>query len=77
MGGLIGDRLIVAVQAPAVDGKANDAVLKELAKTLGVRPRDIQIVFGELARDKRLIISGDESALSARLKELTDQPTLF
>ena len=77
MGGLIGDRLIVAVQAPAVDGKANDAVLKELAKALGVRPRDIQIVFGELARDKRLIISGDESALSARLKELTDQPTLF
>ena len=77
VGGLIGGRLIVAVQAPAVDGKANEAVLKELAKALGVRPRDIQIVYGELARDKRLLISGDENQLSERLKELTGQPTLF
>ena len=77
VGGLLGDRLIVAVQAPAVDGKANQAVLKEVAKAFGVRPRDIQIVFGELARDKRLLISGDESQLSQRLKELTEQPTLF
>ena len=60
VGGLIGDCLIVAVQAPAVDGKANDAVLKELAKAFDVRTRDITIVHGELARDKRVVIDGDE-----------------
>lgn len=77
VGGLIGDRLIVAVQAPAVDGKANDAVLKELAKAFNIRPRDIQIVFGELQRDKRVLMSGDEELLTSRLKELTEEPKLF
>ena len=34
VGGTVGEppRLVVAVQAPAVDGKANEAVVKELAK---------------------------------------------
>ncbi len=59
VGGTAGDppRLVVAVQAPAVDGKANAAVIKELATVFGLRPRDFTIVHGELSRDKRLIIS--------------------
>jgi uncharacterized protein (TIGR00251 family) len=59
VGGTAGDppRLIVAVQAPAVDGKANAAVLKLLAESFGVRVRDLAIVHGELSRDKRIVIA--------------------
>jgi uncharacterized protein (TIGR00251 family) len=72
VGGSIGEppRLLVAVQAPAVDGKANQAVIKELAKAFELRSRDFTIVFGELGRDKRLIVEGDEKTLQAKLKEL-------
>jgi len=54
---------MVVVQASAVDGKANDAVLKELAKAFNLRPRDFTIVFGELGRDKHLLIAGDSEQL--------------
>ena len=72
VGGVVGDpaRLIVAVQAPAVDGKANAAVIKELAKAFDLRPRDFTIVFGELARDKRLVVQGDPTQIQARCAEL-------
>jgi uncharacterized protein (TIGR00251 family) len=75
--GTVEARLIVAVQAPAVDGKANDAVLKELAKAFNLRPRDFTIVFGELGRDKRVIVSGDQTALQERYEELCGQPKLL
>ena len=72
VGGSVGDppRLVVAVQAPAVDGKANQAVIKELANAFELRSRDFTIVFGELGRDKRLLVSGDEKTLQAKLEEL-------
>ena len=72
VGGVVGDppRLVVAVQAPAVDGKANEAVLKVVAKAFDVRARDISIVHGELARDKRLLLKGDEPTLMQTLEEL-------
>ena len=72
VGGSIGEppRLVVAVQAPAVDGKANQAVIKELASAFGIRARDFTIVYGELGRDKRLLIDGDEKTLQVKLEEL-------
>lgn len=72
VGGVVGDppRLVVAVQAPAVDGKANSAVIKELAKALDLRARDFTIVHGELARDKRVLVEGDEAEIEKRYKEL-------
>ena len=78
VGGTAGDpaRLVVAVQAPAVDGKANEAVIKELAKAFDIRARDFTIVFGELARDKRLLVSGDVEKLSQRYSELQQPTTL-
>ena len=79
VGGIAGNppRLIVAVQAPAVDGKANEAVLKELAKAFDCRARDFTIVFGELGRDKRLLVQGDLVALTKKYSELLDDPKLF
>ena len=79
VGGSVGEppRLVVAVQAPAVDGKANQAVIKELAEAFNVRARDFTIVFGELGRDKRLLIEGDSQALKTRLEELLGEPKLL
>ena len=79
VGGSTGEppRLVVAVQAPAVDGKANQAVIKELANVFNLRSRDFTIVFGELGRDKRLLVEGDEKTLQARLEELMGEPKLL
>ena len=79
VGGSVGEppRLVVAVQAPAVDGKANQAVIKELARAFNLRSRDFTIVFGELGRDKRLLVEGEEAALQARLEELLGEPKLL
>ena len=78
VGGTVGDpaRLVVAVQAPAVDGKANEAVIKELAKAFDIRARDFTIVFGELARDKRLLVNGDTEQLQRKYEELQQAATL-
>ena len=72
VGGSVGEppRLVVAVQAPAVDGKANQAVIKELASAFGLRARDFTIVYGELGRDKRLLVEGDKETLQVKLEEL-------
>jgi uncharacterized protein (TIGR00251 family) len=79
VGGSVGEppRLVVAVQAPAVDGKANQAVIKELAAAFNLRARDFTIVFGELGRDKRLLLDGDEKILGERLELLMGEPRLL
>lgn len=79
VGGSVGSpqRLLVAVQAPAVDGKANAAVIKELANAFGLKVRDFTIVYGELGRDKRLLVDGDERVLQEKLNELIGDPTLL
>lgn len=79
VGGTVGDppRLVVTVQAPAVDGKANAAVVKELAKAFDLRPRDFTMVFGELGRDKRLLVEGDSEQLRERYEELCGDPRLL
>lgn len=46
------DTLIVAVNAPATDGRATEAALKALAKALGCRERNLQLVTGVTARTK-------------------------
>jgi uncharacterized protein len=53
-----GDVLLMRVKAPPVEGRANDAVIRLLADSLGVTQSAIQIVSGESSRDKRLIIGG-------------------
>ena len=60
--------LVVAVAAPAVDGKANEAVRRAVADAFGVRVRDVTVVSGERSRDKVLEVDGaDEAHLAALL----------
>ena len=52
VGGLHGDRIVVAVTARAVDGAAREAALAAVADALGVRRRHVTLVSGATSRDK-------------------------
>lgn len=62
--------LRVAVGQPAVDGKANKAVIEALAKSFGVKRRDVMVVSGHTSRSKRIQLDGDPARLKAVLREL-------
>jgi uncharacterized protein len=53
-----GDAWRLRVSAPPEDGRANEAVARLLARTVGVRARDVRIVAGLAARDKVAEITG-------------------
>jgi uncharacterized protein len=61
--------LVVAVQAPAVDGRATEGALKALAKAFGVPMRELTLVSGATSRTKLVDIHGDHHD---RLAELLD-----
>lgn len=69
VGGTHGDALVVAVQAPPVEGKANEAVRKALAKAFGVRRQDVVIVAGEKGRDKVVELPDDQARLAELLRD--------
>lgn len=48
------DGLVIHVRERAVDGAANDGVVKALAAHFGVAPRDVDILRGRTARVKRV-----------------------
>ncbi len=54
--------LKVALTAPPVDGAANEALRKLLAKTLGVSKSDVEIVRGDRARIKVMRVNGIRAA---------------
>jgi len=72
--GRLGVALVVAVTAPAVDGRANDAVCAALADALDVPRRDITITTGARSRDKLIDIAGPRSDLLARVERLIGDP---
>lgn len=53
-----GERIKVRLAAPAVDGKANDALIEFLAAHYGVAKRDVRILSGLKSRQKRVEIDG-------------------
>ena len=55
-------RLVVRVSAPPVDDEANEAVILELSRMLGVPRRDVRIVSGATGRNKTVEVSGLDSA---------------
>jgi len=50
--------LAVRVAAPPVGGAANRAVAELLAATLGLRPRQVELAWGDTSRTKRFRLSG-------------------
>ncbi len=61
------EELEVRVAAAPTDGEANAAVIKLLAKELGVSKGSVQIVSGETSRHKRVALPVDEAELRERI----------
>lgn len=53
-----GGRLKIALHAPAVDNKANEALVAWLAECLRVPRRQIEIVSGQTSRQKKVLVEG-------------------
>jgi uncharacterized protein len=53
------DGIKVKITAPPTEGKANEALIRFLAKELGVSPSCIEITRGHHFREKTLKISGN------------------
>ena len=70
VGGCMGERLVVAVSARAVDGQATEAALIAVAEAIGVKRRDVSLVSGVTARDKVVEIEGDLTELPAAVESL-------
>ena len=53
-----GDAVKLKVAAPAVGGKANEALLAYVAELLGVPRRSLTLSAGEKSRDKSIVVEG-------------------
>lgn len=51
-----GDSLKIRVSAPALEDRANDALVEFIAKKLGVARRDVALLSGAKSREKRFEI---------------------
>lgn len=64
------ERLKIAVAAPPVDGKANEALIKNLAKQLHIAKSAITLINGTTDRCKTLLITADSSDIIQKLELL-------
>ena len=58
------------VRAAPSEGEANTALLRLIAKAVGVPPRDVTLSAGATARVKRLTITGEPPTLIAALEKI-------
>lgn len=58
------------VRAAASEGEANAALIKLLAKALGVAARDVRLAAGATARVKRVQVAGAGTMLAAALEKI-------
>jgi len=70
--GIHGDALKIRLQAPPVDGKANQALIIWLAETLGCPKNRIELIRGQTSRHKTLAVNAGEriEAIIATLNRL-------
>ena len=67
------ERLAVKVSAPPDKGKANAAIVKLLAKVLGLPKSAFLIASGETSRLKTIDIKAEKKALVAALRNLAPE----
>jgi uncharacterized protein (TIGR00251 family) len=67
------DALKVRVRAAPADGEANEAIMRMLAKAVGVPPRAVTLLQGAAARNKTFRIEGDPAKLAAALERAIEQ----
>jgi uncharacterized protein len=72
--GLHGDRLKIRIKAPAVDGKANVALIDYLSNEFAVAKNQIKIEQGELGRQKNIRIGLPKKIPDGALIELILSP---
>lgn len=70
--GPYGPALVVAVNAPPVDGRATEAARRALASALKVRPAAVTLRAGAASRDKLFMVDGPVPELHARMRDLRD-----
>jgi uncharacterized protein len=63
---------VIAVQAPAVDGRATEAARRALAEALQVRPSAVALRAGPASRDKLFLVEGPAPTIDERLRRLRD-----
>ena len=65
--GVVDGVLRARVGAPAVEGAANNALIRLIADELGIAARDVRIVAGAGSRQKLVVVDGvDTVAIVAR-----------
>ncbi|MDB6174900.1 MAG: hypothetical protein JWL59_4211 [Chthoniobacteraceae bacterium] len=69
--GVYGEAVRIKIAAPALDGKANEALREFLARRLDLPGRAITLISGEKSRDKIVAIEGVEPA-ELRIRLLDD-----
>ncbi len=75
--GAQGGSLKVAVTAPADQGKANKALLDVIAKGLGLKRSQVELVGGPAQREKRFLVRGvTASQLQHVLAKILDTGSL-
>ncbi|HEY5717314.1 MAG TPA: DUF167 family protein [Motiliproteus sp.] len=66
-----GDSLKIRITAPPIEGRANAHLIGFLAKQFGVAKRDVEILRGELGRQKRVLIQRPFTLPAALESDLT------
>lgn len=72
--GTRGDALLVRLAAAPVEGAANEELIALLARALDLPRRQVSVIAGDRARDKRVLVEGTAIAdVEARLSTILKQ----
>ncbi len=64
-----GDRIRLKITAPPVDNKANKFIISYFSKNLKIPKSSIQIIKGELSRDKTILFEIDDSVKFSQIED--------